>query len=125
MIREETQCIRDLCAAPRRLSLIHISRIREIRQVGSDRIVEICTDATNELGFQVKHRLIIEIMGRHSNILLVDICLLYTSPEYLIAIGIPAASVEYLALPALSHDDIKMCIRDRYITCFFYYGKNL
>ncbi len=49
------------------------ARIREIRQVGSDRIVEICTDATNELGFQVKHRLIIEIMGRHSNILLVDI----------------------------------------------------
>ena len=49
------------------------ARIREIRQVDSERIIEICTDATNELGFSVKHRLIIEIMGRHSNILLVDI----------------------------------------------------
>ena len=32
-------------------------------------------------------------------------------PEYLIAIGIPAASVEYLALPALSHDDITSAFR--------------
>ncbi len=49
------------------------ARIREICQVDSERIVEIRTDATNELGFHVKHRLIIEIMGKHSNILLVDI----------------------------------------------------
>lgn len=49
------------------------ARIREIRQVDSERIIEICTDATNEMGFNVKHRLIIEIMGKHSNILLVDI----------------------------------------------------
>ena len=49
------------------------ARIREIRQVDSERIVELSTDAVNELGFSVKHRLIIEIMGKHSNILLVDI----------------------------------------------------
>ncbi len=49
------------------------ARIREIRQVDSERIVEIFTDAVNELGFSVKHRLVIEIMGKHSNILLVDI----------------------------------------------------
>ena len=49
------------------------ARIKEIRQVDSERIIEILTDAVNELGFNVKHRLIIEIMGKHSNILLVDI----------------------------------------------------
>lgn len=49
------------------------ARIREIRQVDSERIVEIYTDAVNELGFSVKHKLIAEIMGKHSNILLVDI----------------------------------------------------
>lgn len=49
------------------------ARIREVRQVDSERIVEIYTDAVNELGFSVNHRLVIEIMGRHSNISLVDI----------------------------------------------------
>ncbi len=49
------------------------ARIREIRQVDSERIIEIYTDATNELGFDVKYKLIIEIMGKHSNILLIDL----------------------------------------------------
>lgn len=49
------------------------SRIRAIRQVDSERILCIDTDATNELGFQVRYRLIAEIMGKHSNILLVNI----------------------------------------------------
>ncbi len=49
------------------------ARIREIRQVDSERIVEIYTDAVNELGFNVNHKLVIEIMGKHSNILLIDI----------------------------------------------------
>ena len=49
------------------------ARIREIRQVDSERIVEIYTDAINELGFNVNHKLVIEIMGKHSNILLIDI----------------------------------------------------
>ncbi len=49
------------------------ARIRNIIQVDSERIIEILTDATNELGFEVRHRLIIEIMGKHSNILLVSI----------------------------------------------------
>ena len=48
------------------------ARIREVRQVDSERIVEIYTDAVNELGFSVNHKLVIEIMGRHSNISLVD-----------------------------------------------------
>ncbi len=49
------------------------ARIREIRQVDSERMIEIDTDSVNELGFRVSHRLIIEIMGKHSNIILTDI----------------------------------------------------
>ena len=48
-------------------------RITEIRQRGSERIMEIDIEALNELGFSVSRRLIIEIMGKHSNIVLVDI----------------------------------------------------
>lgn len=49
------------------------ARIRDIQQVDSERIIRIDTDSTNELGFAVSHRLIIEIMGKHSNICLTDI----------------------------------------------------
>lgn len=49
------------------------ARIRDIRQVDSERIIEIYTDSVNELGFSVNHRLTVEIMGKHSNILLIDI----------------------------------------------------
>ena len=52
---------------------LHQARIREIRQVDSERIIEIYTDAVNELGFNVNHKLVIEIMGKHSNILLIDL----------------------------------------------------
>jgi len=52
---------------------LHQARIREIRQVDSERIVEIYTDSVNELGFNVNHKLVIEIMGKHSNILLIDL----------------------------------------------------
>ncbi len=49
------------------------ARVRSVQQVDSERIIQIDTDATNELGFQVRFRLITEIMGKHSNILLVNI----------------------------------------------------
>lgn len=49
------------------------ARIRAVRQVESERIIEIDTDAVNELGFAVNHRLTVEIMGKHSNIILIDI----------------------------------------------------
>lgn len=48
------------------------ARIRSISQVDSERIICIDTDSLNELGFKVRYRLIAEIMGKHSNILLVD-----------------------------------------------------
>lgn len=48
-------------------------RITEIRQRGSERIIEIDIEAQNELGFSVSRRLIAEIMGKHSNIVLIDI----------------------------------------------------
>ncbi|MBQ6582350.1 MAG: NFACT family protein [Mogibacterium sp.] len=51
----------------------HLSagRITEIRQRDSERIIEMDIEAQTELGFQVSRRLIFEIMGKHSNIVLV------------------------------------------------------
>lgn len=48
-------------------------RITSICQKDSERIVEISVDTINELGFSVNKKLIIEIMGKHSNIIVVDI----------------------------------------------------
>ena len=48
-------------------------RITEIRQRDSERIIEIDIEAQNELGFSVSRRLIVEIMAKHSNIVLVDL----------------------------------------------------
>lgn len=48
-------------------------RITEVRQYQSERIIEMDIEALNELGFTVSKRLIVEIMGKHSNIVLVDI----------------------------------------------------
>jgi len=48
-------------------------RITAVRQKDSERIVEIDIEAQNELGFSVCKRLIIEIMAKHSNIILIDI----------------------------------------------------
>ena len=47
-------------------------RITDIRQVGSERIVEIYIETMDELGFNVNKKLVVEIMGKHSNISLVD-----------------------------------------------------
>ena len=48
------------------------ARITEIRQVGGDRIIHVDMDAVNELGDHVLRRLVLEIMGRHSNLMLLD-----------------------------------------------------
>ena len=48
-------------------------RITEITQKDSERIMEISVETLNELGFQVSKKLIFEIMGKHSNIILTDI----------------------------------------------------
>jgi Predicted RNA-binding protein homologous to eukaryotic snRNP len=48
-------------------------RITAITQKDSERIVEISIDTINELGFSVNKKLIVEIMGKHSNIIVVDI----------------------------------------------------
>lgn len=48
-------------------------RITEIRQKDSERIVELDIEAQNEMGFSVSRRLIVEIMAKHSNIVLLDI----------------------------------------------------
>lgn len=48
-------------------------RITDIRQRDSERIIEISLETLNELGFTMSKKLIFEIMGKHSNIILVDI----------------------------------------------------
>lgn len=48
-------------------------RITEITQKDSERIIEISLETFNELGFTMSKKLIFEIMGKHSNIVLMDI----------------------------------------------------
>lgn len=48
-------------------------RITDIRQAGAERIIEMDVETLNELGFTVSKRLTFEIMGKHSNIILLDI----------------------------------------------------
>ena len=52
----------------------HLSaaRITDIIQHQNDRIIEILLETVNELGFSVNKKLTIEIMGKHSNIFLLD-----------------------------------------------------
>lgn len=52
----------------------HLSggRIVDISQHGCERIIEISLETVSELGFNLSKKLIFEIMGRHSNIILVD-----------------------------------------------------
>ena len=48
------------------------ARIEAVRQINGDRIIHVELDAVNELGDHVLRRLVLEIMGRHSNLLLLD-----------------------------------------------------
>ena len=48
------------------------ARITDIVQHENDRILEILMETVDELGFNVNRKLIIEIMGKHSNVLLID-----------------------------------------------------
>lgn len=52
----------------------HLSgaRITDILQYQNDRIVEIIFETVNELGYSVNKKLIVEIMGKHSNAILTD-----------------------------------------------------
>ena len=47
-------------------------RISEIVQHGSDRVIEFIIIGSNDLGIKKPKRLIVEIMGKHSNVILVD-----------------------------------------------------
>ncbi len=51
---------------------IQNSTILEVNQLGLDRIVEIRLGTKNELGDYVMKKLVVEIMGRHSNIILIN-----------------------------------------------------
>ena len=49
------------------------ARITQVCQKDCERIIEISLETLNELGFTVSKKLIFEIMGKHSNIILIDI----------------------------------------------------
>jgi predicted ribosome quality control (RQC) complex YloA/Tae2 family protein len=49
------------------------SRISSFRQVESERIIEILLETRDEMNFRANKKLIIEIMGKHSNIILLDV----------------------------------------------------
>lgn len=46
--------------------------IQDIRQIGNDRHIEIDIQSTDELGDKIYRTVILEIMGKHSNLILVD-----------------------------------------------------
>ncbi|MBQ9932055.1 MAG: NFACT family protein [Firmicutes bacterium] len=48
------------------------SRIEDVRQAGSDRVVEIPVSTADEMGYSVSRRLVMEIMGKHSNLIAVE-----------------------------------------------------
>ena len=48
------------------------ARVQSVRQIDGDRVVYIDMDAVDEMGDHVLRRLILEMMGRHSNLILVD-----------------------------------------------------
>ena len=52
---------------------LNAARITDVSQTGCERIIEITFETLNELGFTVNKKLIVEIMGKHSNIVLTDI----------------------------------------------------
>ena len=47
---------------------LNAGRITQIQQHENDRIIEILLETVNEMGFSVNKKLIIEIMGKHSNV---------------------------------------------------------
>lgn len=48
------------------------SKLIQVKQIGQDRIAEFVFEGYNELGDSVKLSLIVEIMGKYSNIILID-----------------------------------------------------
>lgn len=48
------------------------SRIISVSQLETERIIELAFESRDEMGFQVNRKLVIETMGRHSNIVLVS-----------------------------------------------------
>ena len=48
------------------------ARVTGVRQSEGDRIIHVDLDAVNELGDHVLRRIVLEIMGRHSNLMLLD-----------------------------------------------------
>ena len=97
----------------------HLSgaRITDILQYQNDRIVEIIFETVNELGYSVNKKLIVEIMGKHSNAILTDMetgriidCIKHVSIDVNRARQLlPGKKYEYP--PAQEKDTVHVCNR--------------
>ena len=72
-----TELLRDNPAEPPMFCMllrkqILSGRILSIQQMHGDRVIHVDIDTVNELGDHVLRRLVLEIMGRHSNLMLLD-----------------------------------------------------
>ncbi len=81
----------------------HLSggKLLSIEQYHMDRIIELTFEAVNDLGDLVEKRLILEIMGKHSNLFLVDASGIIL--DALHHVGITMSSVRQV-LPGLSYE---------------------
>ena len=52
---------------------VQAGRIMSVKQLQTERIVEFYIDTVNEMGFSVNKKLVVEIMGKHSNLILIDL----------------------------------------------------
>ncbi len=89
------------------------ARVKDVEQINLERMLKITFDATNELGDKIKLYLIIEIMGKHSNIILVDEDLKIIDPLKRIDMLI---SQKRLVLPGITYElppsQDKYCLLD-------------
>lgn len=68
--RENPQAAPSFCMILRKY--LAGGRISEINQINFDRIIEFKIESRDELGYTADYYLVIEIMGKHSNIILMD-----------------------------------------------------
>ena len=52
---------------------VQAGRIMGVKQLQTERIIEFYIDTVNEMGFSVNKKLFAEIMGKHSNLILIDL----------------------------------------------------
>lgn len=95
------------------------ARILDVLQPGLDRVVRLVVEARDELGDPAPFELIVEIMGKHSNIILVDDkgivvdSIRHVSP-FMSSVRTVLPGVKYLAPPAQDKEDPREAEEERF-----------